>query len=100
MTILVIGTVRLPPEKLGEARAAMTAMMTASRAEDGCLEYAYAQDLLDPGLIRVTEAWRDREALAAHFRTPHLAAWRALFPDLQITDRDLALYEAGEPEPT
>lgn len=99
MTILVIGTVRLPPENLGKARSAMTTMMAASRAEDGCLEYAYSQDLLDPGLIRVTEAWRGRDALAAHFKTPHMAAWRAMFPDLQITDRDLALYEAGEPEP-
>ncbi len=99
MTVLVIGTVRLPPENIDRARAAMEAMVAASRAEDGCFEYAYAQDLLDPGLVRVTEAWRDREALAAHFQTAHMAAWRAVFPDLQITDRRLALYEAGEPEP-
>lgn len=100
MTILVLGTLRVPAEMLERARPAMEAMMTASRAEDGCLAYAYSQDLLDPGLIRVTEAWRDRAALAAHFETPHLAAWRAEFPNLSITDRDLVLYEAGEPEPT
>ena len=97
--ILVIGTVRLPPENIAIARPAMETMMAASRAEDGCLEYAYSQDLLDPGLVRVTEIWRDREALKAHFQTPHMAAWRAVFPDLHITDRDLSLYEAGAPEP-
>ncbi|MFZ5668264.1 MAG: putative quinol monooxygenase [Pseudomonadota bacterium] len=97
--ILVIGTVRLPPENIGRARAAMEAMVTASRAEDGCLEYAYSEDLLVPGLVRVTEAWRDRGALKAHFATPHMAAWRAVFPDLGVTDRDLKLYEAGDPEP-
>lgn len=100
MTILVLGTLRVPAEALERARPAMEAMMTASRAEDGCLAYAYSQDLLDPGLIRVTEAWRDRAALATHFETPHLAAWRAELPNLSITDRDLVLYEAGEPEPT
>lgn len=73
--------------------------MAASRAEDGCLEYAYSEDLLVPGLVRVTEVWRDREALAAHFQTAHMAAWRAVFPDLHITERNLSLYEAGEPEP-
>jgi quinol monooxygenase YgiN len=99
MTILVIGTVRLPPENIDKARAAMATMVAASRAEDGCIEYAYSHDLLEPGLVRVTEAWRDREALKAHFQTPHMAAWRAVFPDLAITDRDLALYEAGQPEP-
>ncbi len=99
MTILVIGTVRLPPENIARAAPAMTAMLAGSRAEDGCFEYAYSYDVLEPGLVRVTEVWRDREALAAHFQTPHMAAWRAAFPELQITDRQLALYEAGEPEP-
>ena len=77
----------------------MKTMVAASRAEDGCLEYAYAEDLLVPGLVRVTEMWRDREALAAHFQAPHIAAWRAVFSTLGITDRTLSLYEAGEPEP-
>ena len=99
MTILVIGTVRLPPDAIDRARPAMETMVAASRAEDGCLDYAYSHDLLEPGLVRVTEAWRDRAALAAHFQTPHMAAWRGLCPDLGITDRDLALYEAGQPEP-
>ena len=99
MTILVIGTVRLPPENIDRARAAMETMVAASRAEDGCLEYAYSHDLLEPGLVRVTEAWRDRAALTAHFQAPHMAAWRRVFPSLGITDRNLALYEAGQPEP-
>ena len=64
MTILVIGTVRLPPDAIDRARPAMETMVAASRAEDGCLEYAYSHDLLEPGLVRVTEAWRDRAALA------------------------------------
>ena len=97
--ILVIGTVRLPSENIARARPAMEAMVAGSRAEDGCLEYAYSEDLLVPGLVRVTEIWRDREALKAHFLTPHMAAWRAVFPELNITDRNLSLYKAGEPEP-
>jgi quinol monooxygenase YgiN len=97
--ILVTGTIRLASDGLASARPAMAAMMAASRAEPGCIAYAYAQDLLDPGLIHVIERWRDRAALAAHFATPHLAAWRAQFAELGITDRELQLLE-GEPEPT
>lgn len=98
--LLIIGTVRLPPEKLTEARGAMEDMVLASRAEPGCLEYGYAIDLLDPGLVHVKEAWRDRAALDAHFASDHIAAWRATWPALGITDRKLMLYEVGEPLPT
>ncbi len=97
--ILVLGTVRLPVENIDKAREAMAAMVAGSRAEDGCIEYAYSQDLLDPGLIRVTEAWRDRDCLTAHFKTPHMAAWRQVWPTLGIGERNLGLYEARDPEP-
>lgn len=90
--IIVLGTVRLPPENLVAARSAMAAMVAASRAEDGCLDYAYAEDVLEPGLIRVTEVWRDQSALDAHARAPHLTAWRQAWPDLGIGDRRLVSY--------
>lgn len=96
--IIIEGTVRAPPEKIAEARAIMERTIRASRAEPGCLEYAYSLDVLDPGLVRITERWESREALAAHFRMPHMAEWRAAWPSLGITDRDLRLYEA-DPEP-
>ncbi|MDX8498707.1 putative quinol monooxygenase [Mesorhizobium sp. VK4C] len=94
--LLIIGTIRLPPERLAAARPAMERMITASRAEPGCLGYSYAQDVLDPGLIHVSEAWRDRAALDAHFKSGHIAEWRASWAELGIGDRKLTLYEAGE----
>ncbi|WP_156256043.1 putative quinol monooxygenase [Sandarakinorhabdus oryzae] len=97
--ILVTGTIRLPADGVTRALPAMAAMVAASRAEPGCLAYAYAQDLFDPTLIHVVERWRDRAALAAHFATPHLQAWRAQFAALGITERKLDVVE-GEPEPT
>ena len=97
--LIILGTVRLPPQNIGSARAAMEAMIAASRAEDGCLDYAYSVDLLDPGLVRVTEIWRDRKALDAHFKAAHLATWRAAWPALEISDRKLSLYRADESTP-
>ena len=98
--LVIIGTIRLPAGRLDEARPAMEKMVSASRAEPGCLEYSYAQDVFDAGLIRVTEVWTDRAALEAHFGAPHLADWRASWPALGIGERNLMLYEAGEPKPT
>jgi quinol monooxygenase YgiN len=97
--IVILGTIRLPPENLAAARGAMAAMVAASRAEDGCLDYAYAEDVLERGLIRVIERWRDQTCLDAHVQAPHLKTWRAAWPELAISDRRLFAYEAGDPRP-
>nr|WP_210308916.1 putative quinol monooxygenase [Ochrobactrum sp. CM-21-5] len=97
---MIIGTVRLPPENLPKARPAMARMIAASRAEDGCEEYSYAEDVLEPGLIHVKEMWRDQDVLDEHFASAHIAAWRSAWPGLGISDRDLRAYEIGEPHRT
>jgi len=96
--IVIEGSVRIPVEKVEAARPVMAKMIAASRAEPGCIDYAYSLDVVEPGLVRVTERWESREALAAHFRMPHMAEWRTVWPEFGITDRSLRLYEA-EPEP-
>ena len=72
MSLIVAGTVRVPAENLEGLRPHMLAMMAASRAEDGCAAYGYAEDVAEPGLIHVFEVWRDQAALDAHFKTAHM----------------------------
>ena len=94
--IIIMGTVKLAPDRLDAAKPAMRRMVEASRAEPGCTAYAYAQDLLDPATIHVAEQWRDRAAVAEHFATPHMAEWRGVMGDLGLTGRDLRVFEADE----
>jgi quinol monooxygenase YgiN len=98
--LLITGTFRIGPDKLLEARPVMEAMILASSGEDGCLGYAYAVDLLDGGLVHVVEHWRDRAALDAHFASAHIARWRATWPTLGITGRDLTLHEVSDSRKT
>jgi len=97
--LLIIGTIRLPAENVSAARDAMAAMANASRAEDGCIEYGYAEDVLVPSLIHIKERWRDRAALDAHFQAPHIADWRAAWPALGIGERSLTLYDVDDGQP-
>ncbi len=71
MSLIIAGTVRIPPENLARLKPHMLAMLTASRAEDGCLEYSYGEDVADPGLIRVFEicATRRRSTPTSRRRT-------------------------------
>lgn len=98
--LLIIGTVRLPASRLDEARPVMARMIAASRVEDGRGAYSYAEDVVDRGLIHVTELWRDQAALDRHFASDHLATWRGAWPRLGFTDRDLRVYEVGSSKPT
>ncbi len=97
--IVVSGRFRLPPERIAEARPAMTQVVAASNAEPGCRTYSYAEDVNEPGLFRVYEEWDSREAIEAHFQAPHMREWQALRETLGFHDRAVVAYETGEPMP-
>ena len=99
MSVIIAGTVRVPPQNLAALKPHMLAMLAASRAEDGCLTYSYAVDVQDPGLIRVFEAWRDQAAIDAHFAAPHMATWRAAWPGFGVSERKLFAYETASERP-
>jgi quinol monooxygenase YgiN len=99
VSLVVAGTVRVPPENLEALRPHMLTMLAASRAEDGCLVYSYGEDVAEPGLIRVFEVWRDAAALDAHARAAHMGTWRAAGAELGVADRRLTLYEIAAERP-
>ena len=90
--IVVSGSFRLPADKLESARGAMTEVIRASREEPGCLAYSYAEDVLDPGLIRVSEAWVSGEVLSRHFETPHMQQWKQEREELGMTERNITMH--------
>jgi quinol monooxygenase YgiN len=97
--ILVGGRFRLPPDRIEDARPAMAAVIAASLAESGCRAYAYAEDVTEPGLFRVHEEWDSREALEAHFATPHMRKWQAAREGLGFHDREVSAFEVGSETP-
>jgi quinol monooxygenase YgiN len=92
--IVVIGQFRMPVENMEAARPLMAKVMLATRAEAGCIEYNYAEDLLDPGLIRVSEVWETREQLTAHLKTPHMAVWGEERTAFGLSGRAITVFEA------
>ena len=94
--IVVVGQFRLPAARMDEARPVMAKVMLATRAEAGCVQYNYAEDVLDPGLIRVSELWQSRAQLAAHMQTPHMALWVLERAGLGLTERSISVFEADD----
>ena len=71
--LVVNARIQSTTDAVDALREATIAMQAASLAEDGCEDYNFAVELADPGVIRITERWTSKAALAAHFQTPHMA---------------------------
>jgi quinol monooxygenase YgiN len=87
--LIVLAKARASAAALEAAKPAIAAMVAASNAEDGCIAYAFTQDLGDPSIIHIVEKWQDEAALASHFATAHMAAFGAAIAGL-----DFAVVEA------
>lgn len=96
--IVVIGEFRLPPEHHRQALAAMQRVIAASCAEPGCLDYSYAEDVLEAGLFRVSEAWQSREALGTHFDSDHMQTWQRERTAFGMSGRRVVAYVVGAEE--
>jgi len=68
--VIVMGTFLVEPARRDEFLAEQVERMRASRAEDGCLEYTFSADPLDPGRVLLAERWADQAALDAHLAGP------------------------------
>lgn len=94
--LIVLAKAKLGDGALEAAKPAIAAMVAASNAEEGCIAYAFTQDLGDPSIIHIVEKWQDDAALAAHFATPHMAAFGAAIARLDFKVIEAVKFAAGE----
>lgn len=94
--ILVVVEVKVESGAAAQARDAIAAMETATRAEPGCLTYAFSVDLNDDTTMRVIERWRSPEDLRLHLASPHMAEFNRAIAAIRPTALDVKAYEATE----
>jgi quinol monooxygenase YgiN len=73
--LLLTAFIEVLPIDRAPIRAALTAVVAATRAEEGCEEYGCYEDAEQPGRFVFVERWRDKAALDRHLATPHMADW-------------------------
>ena len=92
--IIVAGTFTIDPSEIDRIRDPGVAMMEATRAEQGCIEYRFSVGIDDPSVVQVFEIWETQEHLEAHFVAPHMAEWRQALKGVTVTGRNLVTYDA------
>ena len=93
--IIVLGQIDYHPEDFEAAKALAAVMMQETVKEDGCIQYAFAADLVHPNRLTLGESWRDAAALDAHFLTPHMQAFREGLRGLRVEKRVVQRHEVS-----
>jgi len=81
------------------AREAIAKMERATRAEEGCITYAFSVDVSDPSMLRVIERWRSIEDVRAHMQTPHMAEFGAAVAQIRPLGMEVKAYEIAREVP-
>jgi len=91
--LIVTGLVDAGTMSRDEVAALTGPMAKATRAEDGCIAYAFYEDLEAPGSYRIYEEWESEAHLFAHFQTPHMAEFQAKLKELGSVKIDVGRFD-------
>lgn len=91
--IIISACIDTEPGTVEAMTDAITTMMKASEAEEGCYSYVFSIEVGNPTNIRIFERWEDEAALKAHFKMPHMAAFRAAMAEHPPKGMDLKVFD-------
>ncbi|QES90253.1 putative quinol monooxygenase [Rhizosphaericola mali] len=71
--------------------------MIAANQMEGCIYYAFAQDLTDPNTFHLLEGWSDQEAYERHENSnTFLTALNTVVKNVRILDREGVRYDIAK----
>lgn len=91
--IHVIATIQLKPGSRESYLKILGENVPKVKAEDGCRAYEPAVDVasglpvqgpIRPDVVTILEAWQSLDALRAHLKAPHMAAYREAAKDFVL----------------
>ncbi len=94
--IVALGDVYVQVPGREAAVEAMLAEQRAAREQDGCVSFAFAEALGEPGHYVVTQRWSDRDALDAHYRSEAFFHYQAAIAPLLVRDSELTLHSVAD----
>ena len=69
--ITIHGTTRIALESRAKFIDLASATIADSLLEEGCITYTCSEDIIEPGVFRWVEVWRDLDTFNAHAEAPH-----------------------------
>ena len=73
--IIIAGTMSFAAVDRADVLASLAEVTEASRRDQGCVEYWWAEDLEQPNTFAFFECWESKDLLDAHLDQPHETAF-------------------------
>jgi quinol monooxygenase YgiN len=94
--IVGLGDIYAQIPRREEVRELMRATQASVREQAGCISYAFAETLDDPGHFIVVQQWRDQAAVDEHYGSRAFADYQAKIASLLVRTSELRLHVVQE----
>lgn len=93
--IVIVGTVRVRSDQRARFDTLMSTLADGTRAEPGCVGFAFGPELAAPGSVLVAEEYVDQRALDDHQARPYVADYAAALPGMLADDVTFRIYDVS-----
>ena len=93
--VVVAGYIKVAPRDREAFVKVLQAHVPRVRSKDGCIAYAFAIDVVDPDVVRMSEAWRDRQSLEAHLADDEFQGVQKQLVHIQFIERSVQRYDVS-----
>ena len=90
--IIALGDVYAQLPRVEAVRELMRATQARVCEQPGCISYAFAESLEDPGHFVLVQQWRDQGALDEHYRSHAFAEYQAQVAEQLVRTSELRLH--------
>lgn len=97
--LYLIAEIHPDPQKLDEAFAAFTDLISATKKEQGCLLYDLVIEDDNPGIWIMLEKWESKEAWDLHMASEHVKHMNEISSNFTVAETLLRFFDRATADP-
>jgi quinol monooxygenase YgiN len=94
-SIVVAGYIKVAPEDREALVKVLQAHVPRVRKKDGCIAYTLAVDVVEPNVVRMSEAWRDQPTLETHIAGEEFQGVQKELVHIKFIERSVQRYDVS-----
>ena len=94
-SVVVAGYVRVASKDREAFVKVLQAHVPRVRKKDGCIAYAFAVDVVDSNIVRMSETWRDQQSLETHLADDEFQGVQRELVHVEFIERSVQRYDVS-----